>query len=319
MSKDNSCILKGICAGGVLFNHLLYWAGMLGNISLLANRISNVSMAGFLFVSGYGCFISWENNGLVNFWEKKIDRLLIPILCSNILGYIFELGFMGHTYSRREFWDGLIARKVYYPTFNGALWYVHFLVLWYAVFYLIYRYVNKEFFRLLLWAMFSCVIFYITPEVYALANLYGLAFPLGVAYAKQNPACSKAFRFLLGIVSFVVLLYVCDDAQMSICGMHLNFFVYAIITNILYVVTFFALIAFAECINTSRSKRLFLWIGKLSFGIYIYQTPILQNLLMNMNLKINKIIVMILGIIICLLFAYGTEKLVSQLNKRKAV
>lgn len=324
ISKETSLILKGLSAMAVLLNHIYAFGGG-SNILLrsITHRLSDLGMCSFLFISGYGIYCSYCNFGLSNYWDKKFDKFVFPIFFSNIMGALVNVFILGKRYNRAEVYNGFILRDVYYPAFNGILWYMHFLLLWYVLFYLIEKFIRQQNAKLFAWLVGVMLVWYITPEVYGLANVYCLAFPGGVVYAwliknKENIIKLEKWRYILLLISICayISMVILKDAEMKIFGYSINFFIYTLITNVLLLITLFGEIVVFSILEKTKVSKFFIWIGKMSFAIYLFQDPLIITPLGELGETINKGSIIIIGGGLCLLISWLYTFVIKGVCKR---
>lgn len=296
--KDTSTILKGICAIFILVNHIVSKGKLINNLTALSmfHRLSDLGMMGFLMISGYGLFMSYKSKGLDHYWENKFRKLIPPILIANVLGMVIHLVFMSEPLSRAEIYDGLVLRNVYYPIFDSELWYIHLLMAWYVLFYLNFWLIKKSKLQMLALGVVTMLMWYFTPEVYGLSNVYCLAFPIGVftAYLLNYytiPQVVSRFvdftLFLCGIISYGFLVLM-DDQQMKITGYKINFWLWTMATNLLLMLSVITLLIISVKIAASSVKDIFMWLGNVSLLLYVFQRPlILEWMEYNNNMTIR--------------------------------
>ena len=178
MAKENRLQqlnnLRGLFALEIIFGHILrYEAGLLQ----LPGRFMICSVAFFFFVSGWGLAESEKRKAdylkprfLLN---KPVYRLTLAVLT-------FLFGCVVDLFAPVEL--GFIGPEIFRQFFGRTNWYIWEQMLFYLLFWLIYRYTKKN--RVLL-------ITVITVTAAVIACYYGitmawvasaLAFPLGLAF-----------------------------------------------------------------------------------------------------------------------------------------
>lgn len=114
MSKNLTNSLRGIAVILVILSHFIG-----GGFALrYFTPLGGIGVAMFLFLSGFGLEESYTHNGLKRFWPKRLCRILIPYLLWAIMWFIVSHLFKYQT--------SLLPRY----------WYLEYLVLWYALFWL---------------------------------------------------------------------------------------------------------------------------------------------------------------------------------------
>ena len=76
LSRTNTQALKGLAAIGIVVFHVL-----LGyNISPLFNMWGGFFVTMFLVLSGYGIEESFRKNGLDVYWQKRLEKVVLPFV-----------------------------------------------------------------------------------------------------------------------------------------------------------------------------------------------------------------------------------------------
>lgn len=339
ISIHTSKMVKGVAAMFVLFHHLCDWGGI---SKLYVNdyfkefqgRLSDVGMFSFLFLSGYGLFQSYLSTGeeLTNYWEKKIKRVYIPLLGANLVGAItYYLANGWSTFGRAELFFGIISKEL---IFNGTAWYLHYLLIWYFLFWFIYKIdFNKTCYRLCIWGMTLIIMWFLTPETYGLANVYCMAFPLGVLFAEiqeweeknkfdkdeQNSNLGKyvvpIFLWSGAILAFGCLIMWFRDEEHFIAKYKVNFWLYSLLANILLTICVIWLIVILRRLGGKTIIRVLTLTGEYSLGIYLLQEPIILRLFSFSETMIGKSVVALCGIIFCILLTYLYKSFIRYYKK----
>ena len=120
LDKEATLLLKGCAILMVLLGHTRYiiWGGA-GGVAL------------FLLLSGYGIHTSYEQNGLKQYWKRRIQKVWLPYCIVGLFDIIalkvHGKGVLLFTLIGLDF--DLIADK--------TMWYISFIMLWYAVYFCI--------------------------------------------------------------------------------------------------------------------------------------------------------------------------------------
>lgn len=311
INKEVSNMLKGCAAIFVLVNHIVCWLVTVNdvdtNIRELFGRLSDTGMFSFLFISGYGLYKSSIKNKMYNYWEKKIVRIVFPMLCANCIGaFTFNLS-NGIIPARKDLFEGITSICLDY---NGIMWYIHYLLVWYMVFWMIFRILESRVTRIIAWIIAACIISYLTPEIFGLANEYYLAFPFGVLWSSLEYNNSVFAHFIkfeniiiqrLGVVITCIGILISTkyfrDISHSIGNQEVGFWVYSVLINCLLGVTMIGLILSLIRINGLRSRIIFKIIGKYSLAIYLLQEPIIFTWLKNINSVMWAYTVVFIGLL----------------------
>lgn len=286
-------------------------------------RLSDIGMFSFLFLSGYGLLQSYLGSGgkLTGYWEKKIKRIYIPLFLANIVGAITYYLINGwSTFGRAEVFFGIISKEL---IFNGVAWYLHYLLIWYFLFWFIYSIdFNKIWYRLCVWGIILIIMWFLTPETYGLANVYCMAFPLGVLFAEiqewkekhkldrneQNKNLGKyvmptlLWSGAILAIGFLVIWF--RDEEHSIAKYKVNFWLYSFLTNILLTICVIWLIVILCKLREKTIIKILMLTGEYSLGIYLLQEPIISRMLRVSETVLGKSLAAICGGMLCVLLTY---------------
>lgn len=95
------------------------------------NILGSLGVAAFLFISGFGINESYRKNGLRQFWHKRIVRVLLP--CWTV--FLVTLPFK-EKFDATQLFHNLIFT-------DSDLWFVDYIIRWYAVYWLSRRIIPK--------------------------------------------------------------------------------------------------------------------------------------------------------------------------------
>ena len=218
ISQSTSNRMKGCSIVMVILGHIL-------NIYLHQNAYLSMilgtgGVAVFLILSGYGLAVSYHKNGIKNeYWENKIRKVFIPYWIVTFL-WVILTGLLKP--SRSE----LIIKNLFLVDYNrgidATMWYLSFLLLWYLLFFVIFKYQYPILIKIPLLFAFGWL-FYDNPSNWFAKcawqfsyNAY--SFPVGVLLGtissrlgekKVNPHLLAAVKLLLMIaaVAGILLFY----------------------------------------------------------------------------------------------------------------
>lgn len=261
MDKTTTNSIKGIAAIVVLANHLT----MFSNSEILYFIFENtgqLAVAIFLFASGYGLTISYQlksKSYLKNFFVNKILYLLIIFLCADTIVTIINNIYFGTGYNILNILKS--ALKFCYPD-GRELWFVAVILFCYLSFY-----VNIKIFQnSLIWNIVSpglYIIICIMLERGAWWYNTVFCFTLGeiAAFYKNvtNNTIRKCWIFSGGAFILLEWLYRLGYSQLQfICPILFLLFIYSI------------------CFNRTINLRLFIWVNKVTFELYLVHLVILS-------------------------------------------
>ena len=142
--------------------------------------VAGIGVALFLMCSGYGLEISYENNGLVNFWKKRLLGVCLPFWLVELVGLLIT---------------GVFSIKTYLLDFfflNPATsygWFMGYIVICYLIFYEIKRLIKDREMQMIalfglfvIWFVLDSVLF-ANPDMPFLRARQMLSFPAGVLLA----------------------------------------------------------------------------------------------------------------------------------------
>ncbi|MDD6339259.1 MAG: acyltransferase family protein [Butyrivibrio sp.] len=146
LSMDNTKILRGSAALGIVTHHLTQLATNYGEIS--GGPIGIFNYAGilftgiFFFCSGYGLYISYRNKEdyLKGFFRKRLPGILIPYFVANIVYYLVNV----IVYERRYGSIDTLTSLTGITLVNPNSWFIVELILLYVIFYFAFRKCKTE-------------------------------------------------------------------------------------------------------------------------------------------------------------------------------
>lgn len=137
-SRNNTQALKGFAAIAIFIFHIL----LAYNISPIFNMWGGLFVAVFLILSGYGLEESYRQNGLDRYWEKRMDKVILPtafFICA--YNFIFpHLSFTGDSSAGASMHKCLDELLYITPTF----WFVFFILKCYAVYWIGTRFMGER-------------------------------------------------------------------------------------------------------------------------------------------------------------------------------
>lgn len=124
LSHENTLWTQGISAIMVMLMHFIM---QIEGYPRIVNILGSISVAAFLFISGFGLNESYKKSGLTGYWHKRIVRVIIPCW----LVFLFKLPF------EEQF---SLSRLVHNLLFTDSeLWFVDYIVRWYIIYWLARR------------------------------------------------------------------------------------------------------------------------------------------------------------------------------------
>lgn len=268
-----SSYLKAIAILFVIAGHILG-----GKFGLISNRSTAILGTGgvnvFLILSGYGVYTSYQTKGLggKNYWNKKITKIFLPYMFVTFLYYIY-LRLNGVQMNDHLLLLNLLCID-FTRTFDGTMWYMSFLLIWYILFYIVFYLDYPKFIKigllfLLSWSFENNVYKNIFGDCNWQFSTNAYAFSIGAALGYVFEMINRFIknvppkRYYLPVLAAGSLICL-------ICGWQknteLNYYEYG-----LCYLTFFSSIF---CM-TGKKSRLLRWIGANSFILYLVEAKLL--------------------------------------------
>ena len=130
LSRTNTLALKGIAAIGIVVFHML-----LGyRISPVFNLWGGLFVAVFLILSGYGIEESFRENGLNGFWQKRLEKVVLPSVFF-VCAYNYVFSFVFPEYGMQRCLNELLYIR-------PAFWFIFFILKCYAVYWIGTRFMS---------------------------------------------------------------------------------------------------------------------------------------------------------------------------------
>lgn len=262
----------------------------------------------FLVVSGYGIYKSYLKKGInKNFVIKRISTIYIPFIIAVLFGIFLRIYKQNSKFTLKQIFIFLSGFDIN-RTLDGAYWYISFILLWYFIFCIIYKYSKVRKLNIILLFFFSYLFklsTFITP-VSSLSwqySLHYITFPIGVfiaAYEKELMKVLVPNIYKLMIIILVITSY-CTHYIFRFNETY--YWLYDLSISLLILFIFI----FSQSLGIM--SRFLKFAGDISFEIYLVEMQILSYF--NFPIRIgNKIIGNILEIICCFIVGYILNRLV---------
>lgn len=163
------------------------------------------------------------------------------------------------------------------------------------------------------------LMWYMTPEIYGLAWAYCLSFGIGVMYAELTkdrviaPRTINVITMSLLIILLIggwIILFHGYEPDLILFGKKINFWLYSLLTNMVYGCGTFLLCFILEriCNKWSRLQRHATIMGGMSLLIYYLQKPLVTDPISWTTGVWQKIVVMIIGVGVTMIISYVYAK-----------
>lgn len=299
IDKSTTDNVKAVAIIMVMLGHLIGAKKIDVNIAWLDIATFGVSL--FLFISGYGLYKSYESNGLDNYFQKKIKKVYIPFAIATVFVGMSR-GFLGD-----KWYDILKTILFINPSLpiDGTMWYIYFIVLWYVIFYFVFRFLKTNKTRLMLLVLISTAIYSIPfSEKYNVASFlfsfHAFSFTIGVAFSMLNDLTKKQ-RLVIGTSLFIIFLFL--FRVHFIRYDHFNHVITSIISAP-------AIIILLSCFNLR--SLLLKFIASISYELYLFEGAFRHN-----NFAPDKTSSCILFFLITISCAYTFSIFIKTLSKHK--
>ena len=175
MDRNYTTAIKGFSILTVVWAH----SGAMLSVGGL-QFIAGIGVALFLMCSGYGLEVSYEKNGLVGFWKKRLLGVCLPFWVVELIGLLAT---------------GIFSIKSYLLDFcflkpaTSYGWFMGYIVICYLIFYAVKRLIKDS--RMQTAALFGVFaiwfvlesVFFANPDMPFLRARQMLSFPAGVLLA----------------------------------------------------------------------------------------------------------------------------------------
>lgn len=286
LSKEVTTDLKGFAILAIVFSHIGYFLStddrFLFPLSILAGAGVNL----FLFLSGFGLTVSAIKRPVTvfGFYKKRLSKLFIPLWITISVLLLSDLIFLHKSYSLEtliQSYLGFFPSADLFSDLDSPLWYFTLIFFYYLIFPLLFwkkfPYLSAPFMLLITFYVLDQQLL-IKEPVLNLYKLHFISFPLGVFFAEiiydenLTGIMAKAkkiyYRLNLSLISIPFFLAVFFYTSFN-SGVGLSKVMEQTISLIttLCAVFLFLIIHF--------KFRLFSFLGKYSYEIYLVHWPIL--------------------------------------------
>lgn len=280
ITYEQTDIIKGIAILLVVITHLG------AHFTRVFTPLGGIGVALFLTISAYGLEKTFEKNykcgrsfGIRNYWRKRVITVFIPYLLCECVYFTIT----GWKISRIDFiLDALLIK----PKFSIG-WYLNYLLLWYVIFWLVHviqRLNRNTQIRLKVYGIVSIVLAIYFNFSSPIRFEQSFSFLLGCVLACLHSEVLKNFqsgiekvKSVKGVCLFLIIavfilgikqLYIVRQMPQAVLNMMDLMIKMFSLSGILD----FVLLAFNPSIATpfwNNVKKPFIWIGKVSFELYL--------------------------------------------------
>ncbi|MGB4440420.1 MAG: acyltransferase, partial [Sedimentibacter sp.] len=303
-NQTQTSILKGISILLILVHHLTIRLINPNYLKPLLN-VGFLGVAIFFFISGYGLISSYlkDKNYLNNFFSKRVARVYIPFIVTNIFIGITSILIFNESYSITEIFSTSIFLKNI--TSGQVFWYINATILFYIVFFLSIKFSKTTTKAIVIMFIYSIIYIYVCriQEMGIYWYNTAFAFPFGVlfAYKKENILYKiKTYYnalFIICLIGFVIIFLISFEESK-------NKFIFDTISSILFI---FLIILLNYKLNIK--SKLLDFIGSISFEIYLVHQFIIDIFYGRYNTKQS------LSFYLLVLIIIGVSFLLNMVSK----
>jgi|GEM_PF-2981029 len=247
LEKRDSNIIKAIAITLVILSHLSTMLPAIDDYTRNLPATGGVCL--FLFLSGYGTYLSYAKNGMHRgFWENKFDRIFLPYWIVTLLFVLLMRRDLSASNLASNFLFIDFARNI-----DGSMWYMSFIVLMYALTFLIFFAKTNDLIKILLLGVACFCIRGIALEGTFFDKCSwqftqnSFSYPLGMLFAWMSttqvaqkwasvlrPTTVKIFFLLFGIAGYttVTLLFRGSLEYFQIHGIFLCMIIFSLVSLI---------------------------------------------------------------------------------------
>ena len=150
---DGSQELKGLSIIFVIFGHFCTIRFL--NLNHV-NYIATTGVAVFLFLSGFGLVKSYKSKGInASFISKRINKVFLPYWLVSVIWIIVDALLLKINYTTK---DLLLTFVGFNQKVDPTMWFISYILMFYAVFYLTFRLKLSDGLKLLVMIISSAII-----------------------------------------------------------------------------------------------------------------------------------------------------------------
>lgn len=254
--------IRGLGMTLIILNHICYYTDPPPFLYGIWSEAGMIGVAIFLILSGYGLCISLESKGIHKFFTNRMAKILIPLVLSLSL---LEFLYLTLTPDRGNILLALPRILFSMHSLDAKTWFIIFILFWYCLLYLTYRFQlsNKQ--KIVLLLSISCVIISL-PQAHYLAKGNAFSFPFGCWMGLKSSWIQAKINQLLNqhnlkIIPFLIISFLASGFLIWHAGQFQFNSAYSIILWLLLISTaictiYFIYLVFFQKITFSWSSEL---------------------------------------------------------------
>ena len=307
---QNTKELKGIAIMFVILGHI-------GIIKFTGSGAWGVSI--FLILSGFGLAQSFLKSGLDKYFSKKITKVRIPFSTVTVIWIVVDKLILNKSYSFKDIILNVTGLNIMSPI-DGSMWYITYLIIWYCVFYVVFKIPIKNIAKIFSMFLIGIVCYVAIQIIFTNDNVigsYSFCFPTGVTiglYYKKMQKFSisqqKKYTVMLFISSFIIF-------YSFICFIGIKASKIGVVPTVSIAIMLMSLIGLLSLFKL-KSKVL-AFIGDISYEMYLFEFVFIHKYPFIFNLHINIFLKNITYLLFIVVLSIGYKRILSKIGKTKNI
>ena len=281
LRKKDSVMIKGLAIMAVITSHMSYIANIPTQIEKVLHPMGYLGVSLFLAVSGYGCAASMmkKSEKWQTFFVKRCLKIIPLLALVTIVSVALEFFLYGNRYNVIEVLLNAIGVS---SSIGKFTWYICCQFFWYIVFSFSIRCENKKIIYLVgVGVVYVLSSFSVGNDIVHL-DMWGLnclSFPIGVWFAmnenniserirKNNTKESFQWQILLFVI-FMSLFALCYIVFNNPSNLWVQNLLKSLISASFVIAIIFGFIVYGEKIETKMCGGVLLYIGGISYELYL--------------------------------------------------
>ena len=264
MDRNYTTAIKGFSIWTVVWAH----SGAMLSVGGI-QFVAGIGVALFLMCSGYGLEISYEKNGLISFWKKRLLGVCLPFWIVELVGLLATGVFSIKTY---------LLDFCFLKSATSYGWFMTYIVICYLIFYAVKRLIKDVKIQMLalfgafaIWFVLESM-FFANPDMPFLRAMQMLSFPVGVLLAANKNQIDRTLTKTKNILILtgggtVCLLF------MAITQLHAVKNLPYIVSNVMALLTCLpmaiGIMVFGKSFSGLFENKMLATTGMISYEIYL--------------------------------------------------
>lgn len=302
LTKKETNIMKSIAIIFVLLCHYQWWIN--DSLSILKNA-GTWGVTIFLFLSGYGLDKSYKKNGLNNFLQKRLLRVILPYSLVTICLIFANIFLLNNNYNPIVMVFTVLGLNPQSPL-DSTMWYITYIIIWYIAFYVVFKLIKNDFGQILGLFIFSIVSFYLVRRIFtndAGVIYYPIQFTLGVMISKidYKYKFSNKADCIIGIISLLMFIITLGDS--------------AYIPKMINILSVLPIIILSVKMISKFNLNILIFIGSISYELYLLEAIFMKQHKFIFNTINNNIVAFSVYFIFITLLSLVIQKVVNAIMK----